>query len=103
MNGPREIIEIIVKLKLELVGLRDAEQLIPSQISGGMRKRVGLARAIALDPEVIFYDEPGAGLDPIMLAAIDELILGLGKKLIERFTFLQAVTKFDRFCDQGRI
>ena len=76
-----KIIEIIVKLKLELVGLRDAEQLIPAQISGGMRKRVGLARAIALDPEIIFYDEPGAGLDPIMLAAIDELILGLSKKL----------------------
>jgi phospholipid/cholesterol/gamma-HCH transport system ATP-binding protein len=76
-----KIIDIIVKLKLELVGLRDAENLMPSQISGGMKKRVGLARAIALDPEIIFYDEPGAGLDPIVLASIDELIVGLGKKL----------------------
>jgi len=75
------IISIIVKLKLELVGLRDFEGLIPAQLSGGMKKRVGLARAIALDPEVIFYDEPGAGLDPVMLAVIDELITGLGEKL----------------------
>ncbi len=76
-----KIIRIIVKLKLDMVGLRDFEHLNPSQLSGGMRKRVGLARAIALDPEVIFYDEPGAGLDPVMLAVIDELITGLGKKL----------------------
>lgn len=75
------IIKIIVKLKLELVGLRDFEDLIPAQLSGGMKKRVGLARAIALDPEIIFYDEPGAGLDPVVLAVIDELITGLGAKL----------------------
>jgi len=75
------IIAIIVKLKLELVGLRDFEHLVPSQLSGGMKKRVGLARAIALDPEIIFYDEPGAGLDPVVLAVIDELITGLGEKL----------------------
>ena len=75
------IIKIIVKLKLELVGLRDFEGLVPSQLSGGMKKRVGLARAIALDPEIIFYDEPGAGLDPVVLAVIDELITGLGEKL----------------------
>ena len=76
-----KIISIIIKLKLELVGLRDFEHLVPSQLSGGMKKRVGLARAIALDPEIIFYDEPGAGLDPVMLAVIDELIMGLGEKL----------------------
>ncbi len=76
-----KIISIIVKLKLELVGLRDFEDLVPSQLSGGMRKRVGLARSIALDPEIIFYDEPGAGLDPVMLAVIDELITGLSDKL----------------------
>ncbi|MGH7163601.1 MAG: ABC transporter ATP-binding protein [Planctomycetota bacterium] len=76
-----KIIRIIVKLKLELVGLRDFENLLPAQLSGGMKKRVGLARAIALDPEIIFYDEPGAGLDPVMLAVIDELIVGLGRKL----------------------
>jgi phospholipid/cholesterol/gamma-HCH transport system ATP-binding protein len=76
-----KIISIIIKLKLELVGLRDFEHLMPAQLSGGMKKRVGLARAIALDPEIIFYDEPGAGLDPVMLAVIDELIMGLGEKL----------------------
>jgi len=76
-----KIIAIIVKLKLELVGLRDFEHLMPSEISGGMRKRVGLARAIALDPEIIFYDEPGAGLDPVVLAVIDKLIVGLAEKL----------------------
>jgi phospholipid/cholesterol/gamma-HCH transport system ATP-binding protein len=75
------IISIIVKLKLELVGLRDFEHLMPAQLSGGMKKRVGLARAIALDPEIIFYDEPGAGLDPVVLAVIDRLIMDLGKKL----------------------
>jgi phospholipid/cholesterol/gamma-HCH transport system ATP-binding protein len=75
------IISIIIKLKLELVGLRDFEDLLPAQLSGGMKKRVGLARAIALDPEIIFYDEPGAGLDPVVLAVIDDLIVGLGKRL----------------------
>jgi len=77
----RKIIDIIVKLKLEQVGLRRCEDLMPSELSGGMRKRVGLARAIALDPEIIFYDEPGAGLDPVVLAQIDQLIIGLGEKL----------------------
>ena len=76
-----EIIRIIMKMKLELVGLRDFEDLMPSQISGGMRKRVGLARAIALDPEIIFYDEPGAGLDPIVAGVIDQLIMDLSHKL----------------------
>ncbi len=76
-----EIIRIILKMKLELVGLRDFEGLMPSQISGGMQKRVGLARAIALDPEVIFYDEPGAGLDPIVAGVIDKLIMDLSGKL----------------------
>jgi phospholipid/cholesterol/gamma-HCH transport system ATP-binding protein len=69
-----EIIRIIVKMKLEMVGLREAESLMPAQLSGGMRKRVGLARAIALDPEIIFYDEPTTGLDPIVCGVIDKLI-----------------------------
>ena len=77
----KKIIDIIIKLKLEQVGLRGCEDLMPSELSGGMRKRVGLARAIALDPEIIFYDEPGAGLDPVVLAQIDQLIIGLGEKL----------------------
>jgi len=75
------IIKIMVKMKLELVGLRDFEDLSPSQISGGMRKRVGLARAIALDPEIVFYDEPSAGLDPIATSVIDQLVIDLRNKL----------------------
>ena len=76
-----DIIRIILKMKLELVGLRDFEGLMPAQISGGMQKRVGLARALALDPEIIFYDEPGAGLDPVMAGVIDRLTMDLGQKL----------------------
>jgi len=76
-----KIIQIIVKLKLEMVGLRDFDHLMPSQLSGGMKKRVGLARAIALDPEIVFYDEPGAGLDPVALAAIDESIVGITRQM----------------------
>ncbi|MFH1867521.1 MAG: ABC transporter ATP-binding protein [Candidatus Omnitrophota bacterium] len=76
-----DIIKIMVRMKLELVGLRGFEKLMPSQLSGGMRKRVGLARAIAMDPDIVFYDEPTAGLDPIMAGVIDKLILDLSKKL----------------------
>lgn len=76
-----KIIRMIVKMKLELVGLRGFEDLMPSQISGGMKKRVGLARAVAMDPEIVFYDEPSAGLDPITAAVIDELMLDLSRKL----------------------
>ena len=77
----KAVIDIVVKMKLEMVGLRGFEDLMPSQISGGMRKRVGLARAIAMDPEIVFYDEPTAGLDPIVAGVIDKLILDLSKKL----------------------
>ncbi|MCM8774872.1 MAG: ABC transporter ATP-binding protein [Candidatus Omnitrophica bacterium] len=76
-----EIIKIIVKVKLELVGLTGFEHFMPYQISGGMKKRVALARAIALDPKIVFYDEPGAGLDPITASMIDQLILDLSRKL----------------------
>ncbi len=76
-----KIIRMIVKMKLELVGLRGFEDLKPSQISGGMKKRVGLARAISLDPEIVFYDEPSAGLDPITSAVVDDLMMDLSKKL----------------------
>ncbi len=75
-----EVIGIMVKMKLEMVGLRDFEHLKPSEISGGMKKRVGLARAMALDPQIMFYDEPSAGLDPIASAMIDELMMDLNKK-----------------------
>ncbi|MBE6102663.1 MAG: ABC transporter ATP-binding protein [Selenomonas ruminantium] len=71
----------IVKEKLALVGLPDAAGMMPNELSGGMKKRVGLARAIACEPSVIFYDEPSSGLDPIMTARIDELIVNTQKKL----------------------
>ena len=71
----------IVREKLALVGLEGVEQMMPNELSGGMKKRVGLARAIACEPSVIFYDEPSSGLDPIMTARIDELIVSTQQKL----------------------
>ena len=71
----------IVAEKLDLVGLPGVEEMMPQELSGGMKKRVGLARTIATDPAIIFYDEPSSGLDPIMTAKIDELIIDMQKKL----------------------
>lgn len=76
---PRAIIDEVVRMKLGLVGLEKAAHLLPSEISGGMKKRAGLARAMAMDPDILFCDEPGAGLDPVTAAHLDQLLLGLVK------------------------
>src|SRR5215471_5184451 len=73
------IIEIMVYMKLAAVGLGEAAKQMPQELSGGMKKRAAVARAIALDPEILIFDEPSAGLDPIVAAALDELILFLKK------------------------
>ena len=74
---PDSTIQIMVRMKLGLVGLGGFEDYMPAALSGGMKKRAGLARAMAMDPEVLFFDEPSAGLDPITAAGLDELILRL--------------------------
>src|ERR1700746_839665 len=79
-KSPEEI-EEIVKQKLAMVGLTGFEDLMPDEISGGMKKRVGLARALALDPELLFSDEPTAGLDPIMVSGVDILTKEMTRKL----------------------
>ena len=78
--GPAEIREM-VSLKLSLVGLAGFDDYYPSEISGGMQKRAGLARAIAMDPEILYFDEPSAGLDPISARMLDDLIIELSQSL----------------------
>ena len=95
-------IETLVRLKLALVGMGAAEAQFPAALSGGMRKRAGLARAIALDPDILFFDEPSAGLDPITSHRLDELILelrdGLGATVVMVSHELPSLL---RICDDG--
>jgi phospholipid/cholesterol/gamma-HCH transport system ATP-binding protein len=104
------VIDIMVKMKLEMVGLTGSERLMPAQLSGGMKKRAGLARAMAMDPEILFFDEPSAGLDPRVSADIDSLILKLKSafsvtmvvvthELKSTFAIADRITMFD----QGKV
>lgn len=102
-------IETMVKIKLELVGLREHSDKMPAMLSGGMKKRAGLARALALDPQILFYDEPTSGLDPVTGAEIDQLIIDLTRKLgvtsvVVTHEMNSAFRMADRMCmlDRGK-
>jgi phospholipid/cholesterol/gamma-HCH transport system ATP-binding protein len=91
----------IVHEKLTLVGLPGTEQMMPSQLSGGMKKRVGLARAIALEPEILLYDEPTSGLDPVVASMVDELIMEMRDKLrVTSIVVSHNITSIFRISDR---
>ncbi len=99
---PAEAIAGIVVAKLRLVGLARAENQMPSELSGGMKKRAAIARAMALEPELLFLDEPSAGLDPVSAAELDELILELNQQLGLTFVVvthdLESIFKIGQTC-----